>query len=193
VRTAQRARLELAPEQPLLTFVGNLEYEPNQMAVRRIAQDIGPAIVSAYPEARFMVIGQGAERVSEHQRPWLSFSGYLSRSELVAHLCATDLFLVPIELGAGIRVKITEAAACGRAVISTRRAAVGLEQFEDGELVRVDDAGASFVEATLALIQDPGRREAVGELARKRTRATFGWERALGAYEDVYRSIGALA
>jgi glycosyltransferase involved in cell wall biosynthesis len=176
----------------MLTFVGNLAYEPNQDAVRRLAEDIGPAVIAERPDARFVVIGQGDAGVSEHQRPWITFTGYLSRYELVSHLCATDVFLVPVEVGSGIRIKITEAAACGRAIVATREAAVGMEQFGEQELIRAEDAGADFVARVLGLVRDRGLRETVGARAQARAEATFGWESTLESYEGVYRSIGAL-
>jgi glycosyltransferase involved in cell wall biosynthesis len=189
-RQTVRARYGLQPDQPLLTFVGNLQYEPNQAAVRRIAEEIFPRVRSQYPQATFLIIGQGAYMLSQYLREGLAFTGYLSRAELVAHLCATDVFLVPVESGAGIRVKIPEATACGRAVVCTAEAASGLELFAGDELVRVPDAGESFAAAVSQLIENPALREALGGRARARTEAAFGWGRTIAAYEAVYASMG---
>jgi len=189
-RQAVRQRLGLAEQQPLLTFVGNLRYEPNQQAVRAIAEVLYPAIVEEAPHARFVIIGQGAELLSGCERPGLSFSGYLSRSDLVAFLSATDVFLVPVTTGSGIRVKIPEATACGRAVVATREAASGLDMFTEDEIVRVDGVGPQFAAAVLRLIRDPGLRAETGARARQRTVQSFGWERTLSAYEELYAEIG---
>jgi glycosyltransferase involved in cell wall biosynthesis len=190
-RAAVRARYGLAPQQPLLSFVGNLKYEPNQEAVRYIAEYVYPAVLEQHPDARFVVIGQGPELLVEYRRERLAFTGYLSREELVAHLSATDIFLVPVETGSGIRVKIPEATACGRAVVATQRAAKGLELFGDSEIIRVGGVGPEFIAAVLRLIKDPGLRHSIGARARVRTEQAFGWEKTLSAYEEAYAQVGA--
>jgi glycosyltransferase involved in cell wall biosynthesis len=192
-RAAVREHYGLSRHQPLLTFVGNLKYEPNQEAVRRIAEYIYPAVMQEHPEARFAIVGQGAETLSSSQREHIAFTGYLSRQDLVAHLSATDVFLVPVETGSGIRIKIPEATACGRAVVATRKAATGLELFQDDELVRVEGVGPEFIAAVLHLIADPAMRSAMGRRAQARTEEAFGWEKTLAAYEEVYDSIGAMS
>jgi glycosyltransferase involved in cell wall biosynthesis len=191
-RAAVRDRYGLGRDQPLLTFVGNLKYEPNQEAVRRIADDIYPAVMQEHPSARFVIIGRGAEMLTTCRREHIAFTGYLSRQDLVAHLSATDVFLVPVETGSGIRIKIPEATACGRAVVATRKAAQGLELFQDDEMVRVEGVGPQFVAAVLRLLADPRLRGAIGGRAQARTLKAFGWHKTLAAYEDVYAQIGAL-
>ena len=174
----------------MLTFVGNLKYEPNRDAVRRIASGIAPAVFAEHPDALFVIIGQGVELLADCRYERMTFTGYLDRPDLVAHLCATDVFLVPVETGSGIRIKIPEATACGRAVVATRKAATGLELFGDNEIVRVQDAGSAFDAAVLRLLRDPASRQALGARAQARTEAAFGWARMLTAYEGVYAGIG---
>ena len=192
-RAAVRRRLGLAEDAPLLAFVGNLQYEPNQAAVRYIADGLYPAVMGRHPAARFLIVGQRPELVAESRRPHIIFTGYLSRQDLVAHLSAADIVLVPVHVGSGIRVKIPEATACARVVVTTRKAATGLEMFTDREIVRVDAVGPAFAAAVLDLMDNPERRRDMGQRARERTQIEFGWDRALVSYEEVYAGIGALA
>ena len=192
-RAAIRDRYDLSQGQPMLTFVGNLKYEPNQHAVRRISEYVYPAVIDRHPDARFFIIGQGADQLAEYRRKHIAFTGYLSQQDLVAHLCATDVFLVPVETGSGIRVKILEATACRRAVVATEKAARGLELFADDEIIRTKAVDEGFVAAVLRLMEDPGLRSAIGARAEARTRKEFGWDKTLAAYEDFYTKIGALA
>ena len=190
-RALVRSRYGLADGDAMLTFVGNLEYEPNQQAVHRIADYVYPAVLRRHPSAYCVVIGQGAERLSECRRERLSFTGYLSRSELVAHLCATDAFVVPVETGAGMRVKIPEATACGRAVVATRKAAEGLESFAEDEIVRTEAVDEGFLAAVLRLIEEPAWRNGVGERAQLRTQQVFDWSKALTEYDHIYSRLAA--
>jgi glycosyltransferase involved in cell wall biosynthesis len=189
-RREVRRRLQLEEQQPMLTFVGNLRYEPNQQAVGHIAEMLYPAIIAQHPDARFVIIGQGAELLRDCLRPNLTFTGYLSREDLTAHLSATDVFLVPVTTGSGVRTKIPEATACGRAVVATREAASGLDAFAEDEIVRVDGLGPQFSAAVLRLIRDPDQRAGIGSRAYQRTAQTFGWHKTLGAYEELYASLG---
>lgn len=172
----------------LLLFVGNLAYEPNAQAVRRIAEDIYPSVHAQYPQARFVIVGQGSENLTQYSDR-LTFAGYVSQSDLVAHLSAADVFLAPVESGSGIRVKIPEATACGRAVVATRKAAEGLEVLD--EIIRVDRIYPDFVAATLQLMEQPDLREQMGRRAAHRTRQVFGWDTTLDLYEDAYARAAA--
>jgi len=189
-RQQVREHLGLKKHQVLLTFVGNLRYEPNQEAVRYIAESLYPSIVGQRPDARFVIIGQGAELLSDCSRDRLSFTGYLKRAELIAHLSATDVFLVPVTTGSGIRIKIPEATACRRAVVATREAASGLEAFAEDEIVRVDGVGPQFDAAVLHLIRHPQLRARMGARARQRTLQAFGWHKTLSAFEELYAGLG---
>lgn len=188
-RARVRAQYGLTAEDALLTFVGNLEYEPNQQAVQRIAEVLYPPVLAHYPSARFVVIGQGAEHLNACRREHLAFTGYVSRQELIAHLSATDIFLVPVETGAGIRVKIPEATACGRAVVATFKATEGLEFFDEDELVRVKTVDEHFVAAVLRLLAEPALREAMGQRARARTVREFSWQHTLDSFDEIYTQV----
>ena len=186
VRGETRARLGLGPHDPLVTFVGNLRYAPNQEAVRNLAEAVYPAVMSQHPEARFVVIGQGQEQMSQWTRDRLTFTGYLSQDQLVAHLCATDVFAVPVEKGSGIRVKIPEATAVGCPVVVTEKAAAGLEMFAADELWRTPDARGTFAEAVLKLLADPEGRRQMGARAQARTQRDLSWAAILKSYEAAY-------
>jgi len=192
-RAAVRRHYGLSDSDALLTFVGNLAYEPNARAVRCIAEYIYPAVINEHPSAQFAIIGQGSERLADRRRDNITFTGYVTREDLVAHLSATDIFLVPVETGSGIRIKIPEATACGRAVVSTKKAAAGLEFFDDDEIIRVPGVGQQFVSAVLRLIEDETLRNTLGARAEARTRRRFGWDRALAAFEEAYAKAIAAA
>ena len=192
-RDGIRARYGLAPDDPLLSFVGNLKYGPNREAAANIVERIAPAVLRQHPGAHFVIVGQGSEELNTQGGSHITFTGYVSRSDLVAHLCATDVFLAPIEKGSGIRVKIPEATACGRAVITTDKGAEGLEAFTSDELVRVEGAGEEYVAAVLRLLADSRLRETLGARALARTRQSFGWQANLDLYEEAYAAAGASA
>ena len=93
--------------------------------------------------------------------------------------------VAPLRLGGGMRVKVVEALAAGKAVVATPLAVEGLAVTDGGEvaLARTDE---EIAEAVAGLIGDPARRAALAARAHAWARAHLGWERCVTAYEALY-------
>jgi glycosyltransferase involved in cell wall biosynthesis len=191
---AARHKLGLAPGVPILTFVGKLDYVPNVRAVEYIADRIAPAVRERYPDARFVIIGQGAEALPHYDRPDLIFAGFVdaragARPNLSDYLSASDVVLVPLDSGSGTRLKILEAAANARPVVSTHIGAEG-QAFVDGEeILLTDKVDQAFVDAALRLLADPALRDRLGRAARARVLAEYSWQAQVCKMEQVYESL----
>lgn len=193
---AVRQKLGLAGGVPLLTFVGKLDYVPNVRAVEYIAERIAPAVWARHPEAKFVIVGQGAEALPQFGREGLIFTGFVdarpsSRPNLSDYLSASDVVLVPLDSGSGTRLKIVEAAANARPVVSTHIGAEG-QDFVDGEdILLTDEVDETFVEATLRLLADPDLGERLGRNARARVLARYSWRAQVAKMEQVYDQLAA--
>lgn len=190
-----REKLGLAAGVPLLTFVGKLDYVPNVRAVQYIAEQIAPAVWAQYPTARFAIIGQGAEALPEYGREGLIFAGFVdarpvTRPNLSDYLSASDVVLVPLDSGSGTRLKILEAAANARAIVSTRIGAEG-QSFVDGQDILLTDAvDGAFIDATLRLLADAPLCERLGRAARERVLAEYSWRAQVREMQQVYEELG---
>jgi glycosyltransferase involved in cell wall biosynthesis len=191
---AARQALNVEAGTPLLTFVGKLDYLPNVRAVAFIAERIAPAVWQRYPEARFVIIGQGAETVAEYQRDGLLFTGFVDaragvKPNLSDYLSASDVVLVPLDSGSGTRLKIVEAAANARPVVSTSIGAEG-QSFVDGqEILLSDEVDQAFIDAALRLLDDPALGERLGLAARSRVLAEYGWRAQVAKMEQIYTEL----
>jgi glycosyltransferase involved in cell wall biosynthesis len=192
---AARQKLDLGPNVPILTFVGKLDYVPNVRAVQYIAERIAPAVWAHYPEARFVIIGQGADALTEYQTDRIVFAGFVdarsgARPNLSDYLSASDVVLVPLDSGSGTRLKIVEAASNRRAVVSTRIGAEG-QSFEDGqEILLSDEVDQAFVDATLRLLGDAELRERLGRAARAKVLSQYSWQAQVRKMEQIYEELG---
>ncbi len=192
---AARRALGLSDQVPVLTFVGKLDYLPNLRAVAYIADQIAPAVWAHYPEARFLIIGQGAERLTNYRRDGMIFTGFVDarpgvRPNLSDYLSASDLVLVPLDAGSGTRLKIVEAAANARAIVSTRLGAEGQEFVDGEEILLTDQVDQAFVAATLHLLADADLRARLGRAARQKAVAQYSWRAQVGRMERVYEELG---
>ena len=192
---AARQALGLAADVPILTFVGKLDYIPNVRAVEYIAERIAPAVWAQLPEARFVIIGQGAEALTKYRRDGMIFTGFVDaragvRPNLSDYLSASDVVLVPLDSGSGTRLKIVEAAANARPVVSTHIGAEG-QSFVDGEeILLTDEVDQAFVEATLRLLADADLRERLGRAARAKVLAQYSWRAQVARWSRCTRSWG---
>jgi len=173
----------------ILTFVGNLEYAPNKNAVMYISERIYPTIVKKYPYAKFIIIGQKYENVLKYKKENMIFTGYLDTSDLIAHLSASDIVLVPIDSGSGIRRKILDAAACSRAIVSTAKGAEGLSFINNKEILITSDIDSEFVKMVMKLIEDENLRQTIGENSRRKIEEKYSWEKEVDKFEKIYEEV----
>jgi glycosyltransferase involved in cell wall biosynthesis len=151
---------------PILLFQGGMDWYPNRDAVEYFARDILPKIRLAYPKAKFIIAGRNppAQFIEKFRYdPMIEFTGTVK--DMRPYLLAATLAIVPLRIGGGTRIKILEASAAGKPVISTTVGAEGLNLEEGKEIILADDP-AQFASSVVDLLRDPCRCEALGSSAR---------------------------
>ena len=144
-------------------FIGKMDYAPNVDAVRWLVQEIWPRILRAAPSASLRVFGSGnpaSVRGICEGAPRVTFEGEVENA--IDALRDLRLCVVPVRSGGGTRIKILEAAALGKVVVSTSAGAAGLECIHD-RAVLADEADTFAVAAARLLLND---REAAERRAR---------------------------
>lgn len=153
-------------------FLGSLDYRPNQEAAVWIARELRPRLEARHCRAALHVAGS---------RPPRSIRTVLASAGVPLHADVPDAaafarpmssMIVPLFSGSGMRLKIVEAMALGKAVIATRLAAAGLEVEDGTHIILADDADA-FAAAVERLSADPSLAEAIGDRARTIVRERY--------------------
>jgi len=134
------------PEDGVLLFVGELGYEPNEEAVRWLIREILPILRQRGMRNPLRVVGFGAPDWIKKEAAAGSLELVLAAEDLSAHYGAAAMVLVPLRHGAGTRLKILEAFAYGRPVVSTPKGAEGLE-VEEGVHLLLADTPTTFADA----------------------------------------------
>lgn len=157
------------PSGPLVVFTGSMDWEANIDGVEYFCKSIWPRVVSRVPLARFRIVGREPHaRVRALASDSVEVTG--SVPSVVEHLREAAVFVVPLRIGGGTRIKIYEGMAMGKASVSTTVGAEGLDLHHGRDIVLADDP-ASFADAICTLLQDEGIRRryeaAAAETARK--------------------------
>jgi polysaccharide biosynthesis protein PslH len=158
-----------------ILYTGAMDWYPNQDAVSHFVSRIWPEVRRLAPDATFRVAGRGAS--GELRQRFLGVSGVQFEGtvpDMRAELARAAVCVVPLRIASGTRLKILEAAALTKAIVSTRVGAEGLD-FVDGKEILLADAPRTFARAVAELVADLGRRRSLGLAARQRVEAQYGF------------------
>jgi len=184
------------PDEPLdplgclpmrLVFVGSYLHAPNIRAALRLALRIFPVVRLRYPELELELVGEKPPlELRKLHGGAITVTGRVP--DVMPHLDAAAIFVAPISSGGGMRVKVLEALAAGKAVVASPLAAQGLD-VRDGEELVLADSDAEFADRIVELLDDPARRAALAGRARQWAGANLRWERSVEAYVRLYESL----
>jgi glycosyltransferase involved in cell wall biosynthesis len=170
-----------------VVFFGLLSYVPNVDGAIYFVQHIWPRVAKAHPDTRLKIVGgQPPPSLLALAGPRIEFTGFVP--DLRPHLAAAAAVVVPLRLGGGTRLKIVEAMAMGKAVVSTTLGAEGIEAVAGRDLL-VEDQPATFADAVNRLLADPDLAARIGRSARQLAVEQYSWSLAAQALDGFYRRI----
>lgn len=178
---------------PLVLFLGSMDWEANIDGVAWFCESIWPRIRAAVPNAKFRVVGRNPNaRIKALASDDIEITGTVP--SVIEHLRESAVFVVPLRIGGGTRLKIFEAMATGRAVVSTRVGAEGLDVSHNEDLL-LEDEPTPFAESVIALLKDADMRRRF-EASAAATAARFDWSQVVarfeGALEQGIAAAGAM-
>jgi len=152
-----------AGAEPLVMFVGAMDWMPNVDAVGYFCDEIWPRVQERVPEARFRIVGRNPV---PHGQSLPSRSIELTGrvSSVIEYWRQAAVVVVPLRVGGGTRLKIYEAMAAGKTVISTTIGAEGLDVHDGEDIVLADDP-ARFADAVTLFLKDANLRNRYGRAA----------------------------
>ena len=162
-----------------LVFTGSMDWMPNEDAIFYFAEAILPLVRKARPEAVLRVVGR---RPSERLRslaaatPGIEVTGAVD--DIRPHVAESQVYVVPLRIGGGTRLKIFEAMAMGKAVVSTTVGMEGLPAAH-GKNALLADTPEDFAAAAVRLIEDRPVREQMGRAAREWVEKNYSWAKVV--------------
>jgi glycosyltransferase involved in cell wall biosynthesis len=165
-----------------LVFTGSMDWYPNDDAVRHFMATVLPRIRAEIPDASLTVVGRrpAAGLREAAARAGVAVTGTVD--DVRPYVAAAAVYVVPIRIGGGTRLKIFEALAMGKAVVSTTIGAEGLPLVPGEHFLRADEPG-EFADAVVSLIRNPSRRRALGRAGRRLVQERYAWSRIAREFE----------
>jgi len=175
-------------EQPDTTvFTGSMDWMPNEDGVAYFVDKIFPLIRHEIPAASFWAVGRRPTRrtqalASNH----VVVTGAVD--DIRPYLAKGAVCVVPLRSGSGTRIKIFEAMAMGKAVVSTTMGAEGLPVHHGENIILADDP-ADFAQHVVQLLRDPQRRAQLGQAARKLVEENYSWSSVAATFDQIMKSV----
>ncbi len=176
---------EVPAEPSSLVFVGSMDWLPNEDAVLYFVSDILPILKKEVSEIRLTVVGRNPsprliKRISSV--PEIQLTGWVD--DVRPHIARAGIYIIPIRIGGGTRMKIYEAMAMGKAIISTSIGAEGLA-VKDEENILLEDNPVEFSKKILTLEKDRKMRVRLGENASAYVRSHCSWQQVGEVFHEI--------
>lgn len=171
-----------------IVFHGAMDYEPNVDAAQFLVQEILPIVKDRHPYARVVLAGRRPSRaVRDLSNGDVQVTGELE--SMVPVLRDATVYVCPMRVGSGIKNKLLEAMACGRAIVATRLATSGIP-IEAGVHALVEEQAQTIASAISDVLEDFQLRLRLGQAARELAEQR-SWASCAEEFETVYAEASA--
>ena len=172
------------PDRAHLVFTGSMDWLPNEDGMVYFCREILPRIRSAEPGVTLSIIGRSptptVRRLADEHG--VVVTGRVD--DVRPHIAGGSVYIVPLRIGGGTRLKIFEAMSMAKAVVSTTVGAEGLP-VTDGRNILIADDPAAFADAVIRLIRDDRGRRALEEASRRLVVDRYDWSAVAQDFEKA--------
>jgi sugar transferase (PEP-CTERM/EpsH1 system associated) len=179
-----------APDPAHMVFTGSMDWLPNEDGVVYFCREILPLVRQQEPHATFSIVGRSPtppvrRLAAEHG---VEVTGRVD--DVRPHIGRGAVYVVPLRIGGGTRLKIFEAMSMGKAVVSTTIGAEGLPVTPGRDVIVADDP-ASFAHAVLQLMRDVPARRTIEAAARRLVVERYDWSAVASDFEAAIARVTA--
>jgi glycosyltransferase involved in cell wall biosynthesis len=169
-----------------LIFTATMSWAANVEGIHFLLDEVWPRLLKVRPQMRAVIIGRNpAASLSDkirQRRLNVVLTGFVD--DIRPCVAAANVYIIPLFVGSGTRIKAFEAMAMGRPVVSTTLGIEGLDVTDGEHFLRADNAG-EFASAILALLADASMRARIAAAARRLMEDRFSWSRVAAQFEAI--------
>lgn len=173
-----------------LVFTGSMDWLPNEDAMTWFVSDVLPRVRARVPGVRLSIVGRTPSPAVQALAGNLNVTVTGSVPDVRPYLERGALFIIPLRIGGGTRLKVFEAMAMEIPIVSTRVGVEGLPLEEEIEYAAADDA-ESFANQVVRLLHDPARAAAMASRALARVRGEFGWPDVARRFAEICARVSS--
>jgi glycosyltransferase involved in cell wall biosynthesis len=187
VDVAQFQPAPLPPKEDQLLFFGANNYFPNHDALIYFIDEILPKVALRRPNVKLSIVGPGAHAsILARQGRHVEVVGFVD--DVMPYLDRASAVVVPLRIGGGTRLKIVEAMAKSKAIISTRIGAEGIDVTHDRDVL-LADTPSDFAEQVVRALSDAALTRRLGEQARALAERRYAWTAVVGQLVRFYDQL----
>jgi sugar transferase (PEP-CTERM/EpsH1 system associated) len=172
-----------------LVFTGSMDWLPNEDAIFYFVEAILPLIKEQHPSVSLEVVGRNPSRKLQgllKAEKSVRVTGWVE--DIRPFLARGSVCIVPLRIGGGTRLKIFEAMAMGKAVVSTTVGAEGLP-VQSGQNIRLADTPNDFAASVVSLLRNSDQRRRLGVSARKLVDENYSWRTVAESFSHVLQDV----
>lgn len=170
-------------------FVGSLDRPRNQEAVDWFVTESWPEIYDRHDDAVFRIVGRNPSEKIERLASYPGVRVVGEVPEVIPHYRTAAVVVAPFVLGGGTKLKVLEALAMGKALVTTPKGAAGIDVV-DGTHALLKERGPAFSDGVVRLLSDSNRRTELGRAGRVLVEERYSWDSILAeAVETIEREL----
>jgi glycosyltransferase involved in cell wall biosynthesis len=174
-------------EKATLLFLGAVNYYPNTDGILYFLNQVFPRVLARRPDVKLRIVGMNPpESILARRSESVEVTGFVDDPRPL--LDQASAVIVPLRIGGGTRFKIVEAMAKGKAIVSTRIGAEGLEVEHERHLLLADSA-EDFALQIERVLESPALADRLGQAARQLAQTRYGWDAAVDKLEAFYATV----
>ena len=170
-----------------IVLTGLMKYRPNVDAAIYFVRDILPKLLAVRPKLVFYIVGgEPPEEVRQLAGPHVVVTGTVPDVRPYVHKAA--VFVVPLRMGGGTRLKVLEGLSMRKAMVSTSLGCEGIDVV-DGKHLLIADTASTFADAVIRFLEDATLAAALPRAGQDLVNQHYQWERVVGDLEAFYEQL----
>ncbi|MFI5264570.1 MAG: glycosyltransferase family 4 protein, partial [Candidatus Kapaibacterium sp.] len=172
-----------------ILWIGGINWLPNLDAIEFFVKEIFPLIVKVVPDATFDIVGEHTDRLQHLVNSGVNSIRLHGRvPDIRPFMARSAVMICPLRVGGGMRLKLLDFFAAGKAVVSTHIGAEG-NAARDGKQILLRDDKESFAQAVIMLLKDENLRKQLGANARALAEQEYSWDSIGKRFCEVYEKV----
>ncbi|MFH1893015.1 MAG: glycosyltransferase family 4 protein, partial [Candidatus Zixiibacteriota bacterium] len=175
-----------------LIFVGGMSWYPNLDAMNYFTSDIWHLIKSKIPDLTMAMIGRNPPRnITEFAKKETGFKCLGFVEDVRSHISGAAVYVVPLRIGGGTRLKILDAMAMGKAIVSTTIGCEGIDVTHGTDII-IADSAEDIASRTVELLSNRQMREEIGRNARQKALDLYSWKKVYPKLDHTYSELSEM-